>query len=144
VNLVRRLERSPHGRNVNNNLQSGGKSVPKSPEVNDRYIEATASALDSAVGSADDGDAVDAIDNAFDGHVAFQVRVYFSEENLCLLNSVEDTAPWDLMTLRRLFGPKRKWLLWITSRRSSFKHVPCPGRINVEPPVDYFLVSRLE
>jgi hypothetical protein len=44
----------------------------------------------------------------------------------------------------RLLGSKGKWLLWITSRLSSFKHVPCPGRINVKPPVDYFIASRLE
>jgi hypothetical protein len=29
----------------------------------------------------------------------FEVRVYFSEEDLCLLKSMEDAAPWNLRAL---------------------------------------------
>jgi hypothetical protein len=63
------LEHSPLGGNVENSLQSDGQPVLEFPEVHDWHIEATASALDNAVTSADYGDAVAAIDNAFDGHV---------------------------------------------------------------------------
>jgi hypothetical protein len=67
--LVLRRERGLHGRNVENNLQSDGESILESPEVHDRHIEATASALNGAVTSSDDRDTVAAIDNAFDGHM---------------------------------------------------------------------------
>jgi hypothetical protein len=69
TNLVLRRERGLHGRNVENNLQSNGESILESPEVHDRHIEATASALNGAVTSSDDRDTVAAIDNAFDGHM---------------------------------------------------------------------------
>jgi len=69
TNLVLRRERGLHGRNVENNLQSDGESILESPEVHDRHIEATASALSGAVSSSDDRDTVASIDNAFDGHM---------------------------------------------------------------------------
>jgi hypothetical protein len=62
------FESSPHGRNVDNNLQSDGQSVLESPEVHDWHIEATAGRPDTAVSSADNRNAVTAIDNAFDCH----------------------------------------------------------------------------
>jgi hypothetical protein len=94
-----RLERSQHGGNVENNLQSNGQLVLEFPEVHDWHIEAMTSALDNAVSSPDYCDAATAIDEAFDGHVVLQVRVHFVEKVLCLLKSVEDTAPRDPLTL---------------------------------------------
>src|ERR1700733_12561156 len=84
-NLVLGRECGLHSWNVENNLQSDGESILKSPEVHDRHIEATASALNNAVASSDDRDTVAAIDNAFDGHMVLQVRIYFAEKDLCLL-----------------------------------------------------------
>ena len=63
------LESSPHGRNVDNNLQSDGQSVLEFPEVHYWHIEAMASAPDKAVSSPNYRNAATAIDDAFDGHV---------------------------------------------------------------------------
>jgi hypothetical protein len=68
---VLRLERSLHGRNVENNLKSDGQSILKLPEVHDWHIEAATSALDGPVTSADHCDPVGAIDNALDSHMVF-------------------------------------------------------------------------
>jgi hypothetical protein len=93
------FECSLHGRNIEDNLQSDGQSILEFPEVHDWHIEKTPIAPDGAMSSADNRDTVTAVDNAFNSHMVFQVRADPSKEDLRLLNSTEDAAPWNLRTL---------------------------------------------